>query len=102
LTGTFAPDLTLHTERGAASLAALMHTARPILLDLADREDLRKTARDWRHRVDIHTAESSHRPGDALLIRPDVHIAWAASVDESTDTAVPALRAALSGWFGAP
>jgi hypothetical protein len=26
-----------------------------VLLDLADRPDLRETARDWQHRVDIHT-----------------------------------------------
>jgi hypothetical protein len=100
LIGTFAPDLTLHAGRGATSLAELMHTARPVFLDLADRSDLRETARDWRHRIDIHTAETDHRPADALLIRPDAHIAWAATVDEPTDTAAPTLREALSGWFG--
>ncbi|MEP6816146.1 MAG: FAD-dependent monooxygenase, partial [Marmoricola sp.] len=36
LTGTFAPDLTLHTEQGTTSVAELMHTARPVFLDLAD------------------------------------------------------------------
>ncbi|MDP9327771.1 MAG: FAD-dependent monooxygenase [Actinomycetota bacterium] len=102
LIGTFAPDLTLHTDRGATSVAELMHTARPVFLDLADRGDLRETARDWQHRVDIHTTATDHRPADALLIRPDVHIAWAATIDEPIDTAVPALRAALSDWFGTP
>jgi 2-polyprenyl-6-methoxyphenol hydroxylase-like FAD-dependent oxidoreductase len=102
LTGTFAPDLTLHTDQGTTSVAELMHTARPILLDLAGRPDLRETARDWRHRVDILTATTDHRPADTLLIRPDAHIAWAATVDEPTDTAALALRAALSGWFGTP
>jgi hypothetical protein len=43
-TGTFAPDLSLHTDQGATRLAELMHTARPILLDHADRPDLRETA----------------------------------------------------------
>ena len=33
------------------------------------------------------TAETDHRPADALLIRPDAHIAWAATIDEPTDTA---------------
>jgi hypothetical protein len=47
-------------------IGELMHTARPILLDLADRPDLRETARDWQHRIDIHTAETDHRPADAL------------------------------------
>jgi hypothetical protein len=27
---------------------------------------------------------------------------WAATIDEPTDTAAPALRDALSGWFGTP
>ncbi|WP_275106805.1 FAD-dependent monooxygenase [Nocardia brasiliensis] len=39
---------------------------------------------------------------DALLIRPDGHIAWAAEVGEPTGTAAPALRDALAHWFGAP
>ena len=102
LTGAFAPDLALHTGQGTTSVAELMRTARPILLDLADRPDLRETARDWPHRVDIHTAHTDHRPADALLIRPDAHIAWAASTGEPAGTAAPALRQALSCWFGAP
>ena len=100
MTGTFAPDLTLHTDHGTTSVAELMHPARPVLLDLADRADLREAARDWQHRVDVHPAKTEHRPADAILIRPDAHIAWAATVDEPADTA--ALRDALAGWFGAP
>ncbi len=100
LTGTFAPDLTVHTGQGTTSVAELMHPARPILLDLADRPDLRETARDWQHRVNIHTAQTDHRPADALLIRPDAHIAWAAGTGEPAGTAAPALREALSCWFG--
>jgi 2-polyprenyl-6-methoxyphenol hydroxylase-like FAD-dependent oxidoreductase len=100
LTGAFAPDLTLRTDQGITSVAELMHTARPILLDLADRADLRETARDWQHRIEIHTADTDDRPADALLIRPDAHIAWVATIDEPTDSAAVALREALSGWFG--
>ena len=100
LTGTFAPDLTVHTGQGTTSVAELMHPARPILLDLADRPELRETARDWQHRVNIHTAQTDHRPADALLIRPDAHIAWAAGTGEPAGTAAPALREALSCWFG--
>jgi 2-polyprenyl-6-methoxyphenol hydroxylase-like FAD-dependent oxidoreductase len=102
LTGSFAPDLTLQTDQGTTSVVELMHTARPVLLDLAARQDFRETARDWMHRVDIHTAATEHRPADALLIRPDAYIAWAATIDEPTDTAAPALRDALAGWFGTP
>jgi 2-polyprenyl-6-methoxyphenol hydroxylase-like FAD-dependent oxidoreductase len=102
LAGAFAPDLTLHTDRGTTSVAELMHPARPILLDLADRADLREAARDWRHRVDILAAQADDRPADALLIRPDAHIAWAAATGEHDDTAVPSLREALTHWFGVP
>jgi hypothetical protein len=102
LTGTFAPDLTLQTDQGTTSVAELMHTARPLFLDLADRRDLCEIAEGWLPRIDIHTAETEHRPADALLIRPDAHIAWAATIDEPTDTAVLALRDALAGWFGIP
>jgi hypothetical protein len=102
LIGTFAPDLALHTDRGATSVAELMQGARPIFLDLADRQDLRETAQDWQRRIDIHPAGADDRPVDALLIRPDALIAWAATVDEPTGTAVPALRDAFSRWFGSP
>jgi hypothetical protein len=40
-------------------------------------------------------AETDHRPADALLIRPDAHIAWAATIDEPADTAARAARSAL-------
>jgi 2-polyprenyl-6-methoxyphenol hydroxylase-like FAD-dependent oxidoreductase len=100
LTGTFAPNLTLRTGEGTTTVAELMRTGRPIFLDLADRADFRETARDWQHRVNVHTAESDDRAADALLIRPDGHIAWAASVDEPTGTATLKLREALSHWFG--
>ena len=100
LTGTFAPDLTLHTDQGTTTVAGLMRAGRPVFLDLAGRPDLCETARDWRHRVDIRTATTGQRPADALLIRPDAYIAWAALIDEPASTAAPALREALGRWFG--
>ena len=102
LTGTCAPNLVLRTEQGTTSVAQLMHTARPILLDLAGRPDLREIAGPWQDRVDIRAAGTEQRPADALLIRPDAHIAWAAAIDEAAGTAAPALREALCGWFGSP
>jgi hypothetical protein len=102
LTGTFVPDLPLHTVEGTTCVAELLHSARPILLVLADRPDLRASAREWQHRVTIHPAKTEDRQADAILVRPDGHIAWAATVDENTDTAGPGLRAALRTWFGAP
>ncbi|WP_405911554.1 FAD-dependent monooxygenase [Streptomyces sp. NBC_00963] len=102
LTGAFVPDLTLDIAQGTTSIAKLMHPARPLFLDLADRPELREVADGWAHRVDIHRAGTDDRPADALLIRPDAHIAWAAPVGESSDTLLPALRQALSTWFGDP
>jgi len=102
MVGTFAPDLGLRTDHGATSVADLLQGARPVLLDLAGRADLREAAGEWSQRVDVLTARTDDRPADAMLIRPDAHIAWAATVDEPGDTAAPALRAALSFWFGEP
>ena len=102
LAGTFAPDLTLHTGQGTTSVAELMRTARPVLLDLAGRTDLRETVRDWQPRIDICTASTDHRPADALLIRPDAHIAWAAATGGPAATAALTLREALFRWFGTP
>jgi 2-polyprenyl-6-methoxyphenol hydroxylase-like FAD-dependent oxidoreductase len=94
LNGAFAPSLD--------GLPELMRAARPVFLDLADRPELRQIARPWADRVDIHVAEAQDRPADALLIRPDVHVAWAAAVDESAESAAFSLREALTRWFGDP
>jgi 2-polyprenyl-6-methoxyphenol hydroxylase-like FAD-dependent oxidoreductase len=102
LTGTFARDLTLHTGPGTTSVAELMRTGRPILLDLTGRPDLGQVAAGWQDRVDIRAAGTDRRPADALLIRPDAHIAWAATTGEPAGTAALELREALSGWFGPP
>lgn len=102
LTGTFAPNLTLRTDHGTTSVGELLHDARPVLLDLADRSDLREIARPWHARVDICTASTDHRPADALLIRPDAYIACATPIDEPAGTSAAGLREALSTWFGAP
>ncbi|MGW4244831.1 FAD-dependent monooxygenase [Nocardia sp. NPDC004722] len=102
LTGTLVPDLPLKTERGDLTIAHLTRTARPVLLLLADRPDLRTIAEPWSDRVEIHTATTDAPPADALLIRPDAHIAWAATLAEAPDTAAPALRDALTTWFGTP
>ena len=88
LVGTFAGDIALRT-------------ARPVFVDFADRADLRAVVRDWSHRVDTHAAEADGRVVDALLVRPDARVAWAAAVDAPTDTAASTLREALTRWFGA-
>jgi hypothetical protein len=102
LTGTFAPDLSLRTGQDTTSVAHLLQAARPVLLVLTDRPDLHRAAHGWRDRIDIRTADTEHRPADAMLIRPDAYIAWAAPIGEPTGAATSALRDALSGWFGGP
>lgn len=101
LAGTFAPTVTIHTKQGLTSVADLVHTARPALVLLTHRPDLRHVAEGWADRVDVHGVTTDHRPADALLIRADAHIAWAAGLGEPHETAAPALREALVSWFGA-
>jgi len=103
LAGTFAPDLPLRTGDGkTTSVAELMRAARPVFLDLAGRSDLLEAARPWEGRVDIHAATTDDRPADALLIRPDACIAWAATACQPAGAVAPALPEALFRWFGAP
>jgi len=114
LVGTFAPDLAMPGQPGgpaATSVAELMRPAQPVLLMLADRPGLREMASHWQDRVDIHPAAGpteaervtqADRLADALLIRPDARVAWAAAVGEPGETAGPALGSALARWFGAP
>ncbi len=109
LAGTSAPNLTLRTESGPMDVAQLMHSARPVLLDLANRKELREVTAPWRDRIGVQTAEveirigeTDARPADALLIRPDARIAWAAAVDNPAATAMTSLRDALTTWFGFP
>ncbi|EFV13431.1 FAD-dependent monooxygenase [Segniliparus rugosus] len=101
LAGTFAPDLALAAGSGPTSVAELMRPARPVFLDLAGRPELREVAGAWRGRVQTFAARCEDRPADALLIRPDAHVAWASAVGEPAEVAAPALREALARWFGA-
>ncbi|MEU8896341.1 FAD-dependent monooxygenase [Nocardia sp. NPDC048505] len=100
LIGTFVPDLTLHTESGTTSVAALLPAGRAVFLDLAGHPELRELVAQWSARVDVHAGMSDDQPANALLIRPDGQIAWAATGDGAADTAT--LRTALAHWFGTP
>ncbi|WP_225725370.1 MULTISPECIES: FAD-dependent monooxygenase [unclassified Nocardia] len=102
LVGAFAPDLALSTADGRTSVAGLMRSGRPVLLDLADRADIRETAGDWADRVDVRTADADDPVAAALLIRPDARIAWAVDPGASADSARTTLRDALTRWFGQP
>ncbi|MFE0106896.1 FAD-dependent oxidoreductase [Streptomyces sp. NPDC059009] len=100
LAGRFAPDLSLKSGAGATSLAELLHSARPLLLLLAENPALAEVVRPWADRVDAVTATADQGLGaDALLIRPDGYVAWSA---RGTDGDTESLRRALTRWFGAP
>jgi hypothetical protein len=77
-------------------LAALMHAARPVLLDLTADGRLPAAAAGWTGRVQT-TAARSDQPLDGLLVRPDGYVAWAAAPGDR-DTG--RLRQALQKWFG--
>ena len=82
LVGTFATDRALHVDHEDPRFAGVLRKGRPVLLDLADHADLRELAGQWGGRVDVVSATIDERPADALLIRPDARIAWAATVDD--------------------
>ncbi|WP_440069595.1 FAD-dependent monooxygenase [Streptosporangium sp. OZ121] len=115
LLGSFVPDLPLtigedatpmtkpsRAARGAGPshatrVAELLHAARPVLLDLADRHDVRDRVSAWGNRVDVVTARCPDPPADALLIRPDAHVAWAVATGEPLGED---LDHALTRWIG--
>jgi 2-polyprenyl-6-methoxyphenol hydroxylase-like FAD-dependent oxidoreductase len=100
LTGHWMPDLPLHTPHGTTRIAELMRIGHPILLDLADRADLISTATGWTDRLKTVTATTTDPVAEAVLIRPDGYVAWAAHPD--TPQASTSLRHALRTWFGQP
>jgi len=103
LLGRRMPDLDLLTADGPTRVYALLHDARPVLLDFGrvDRFDIAP----WADRVRSVNAESSGAwelpilgevpAPPAVLIRPDGHVAW------TGDVADPELPEALTKWFGA-
>jgi Aromatic-ring hydroxylase, C-terminal len=87
----------LTTEHGDLRLATLMHAARPVLVDLTPDGRLRDAAAAWEDRVETTVARSDE-PLDAVLMRPDGYVAWAAG---SGGGDASGLRRALVTWFGA-
>ncbi len=93
LSGYLVPDLALDDERRVADL---LHTARPVLLDLCGGAAA-DHARDWADRVDTVEGRIAGGPA-AILIRPDGYVAWA--TDDFGDTDRQHLQTALQRWFG--
>jgi 2-polyprenyl-6-methoxyphenol hydroxylase-like FAD-dependent oxidoreductase len=104
LLGRRMPDLDVVTDSGSQRVFALLHAARPLLLDLGEPSAL--DGAPWANRVrrvEARYAGTWELPvlgavaaPKAVLIRPDGHVAW---VGDGTDHG---LRDAMTTWFGAP
>lgn len=109
LLGRRMPDLDLATDDGPRRVFALLHQARPVLLNLAEpgRFDITPWA-DRVRRIEARYDGAWQLPvlgtvtaPDAVLIRPDGYVAWVA--DRSPDgLSGDSLTDALSTWFGPP
>jgi 3-(3-hydroxy-phenyl)propionate hydroxylase len=102
LIGRRMPDLDLQTAGRPTRVYTLLHSAQPVLLNFGDpgRFDIAP----WSDRVRLVDAE--HRgvwelpvlgevaAPDAVLVRPDGHVAWAGGRHD------PGLADALTTWFG--
>jgi 2-polyprenyl-6-methoxyphenol hydroxylase-like FAD-dependent oxidoreductase len=104
LLGRRMPDLDLGTADGPLRVFALLHDARPILLNLGDAGRVDITA--WAGRVQLIDATydgawvlpalGQVAAPTAVLIRPDGYVAW---VGSGADLG---LVDALTTWFGSP
>jgi 3-(3-hydroxy-phenyl)propionate hydroxylase len=101
LLGRRMPDLDLQTIDGPTRVAALLHDARPVLLDLGapggfDLEPWSDRVRSVHARhdgvVELPVIGEVDVPR-AVLIRPDGYVAWAGDLSD------PALPLALTTWF---
>lgn len=104
LLGRRMPDLDLTTSGGAVHVFALMHDARPLLLNFGEPGVIDITP--WADRVRLINSRCDSEwelpvlgpvsAPAAALIRPDGYVAW---VGNGTDDQ---LTQALGTWFGAP
>jgi hypothetical protein len=103
LVGRLAPDLRLETGggQGRTRVAELMRAARGVLLDFTEGSALASAATAGSDRVSVLAARclTQAAPADALLIRPDGYVAWAAGPDVATPSRAAGLQEALRAWF---
>lgn len=112
LLGRRMPDTVLTTDRGDTTVFDLLRRARPVLIDLGVDGSADALA-PWSDRVDRIVARLVSAPSDgrwhvpvfgdvpavdAVLLRPDGHVAWVNPAGQAIDRA--ALTAVLTGWFG--
>jgi hypothetical protein len=98
------PDLDLVTGGGPLRVSTLLDRARPVLLNLGEPGRFNFTPRtDGARLIDAKYAGNWELPAigtvvapDAVLIRPDGHVAW---VGNGTSDG---LSEAFTAWFGSP
>jgi aromatic ring hydroxylase-like protein len=101
LLGRRMPDLDLETAEGTVRVFALLHRARPVVINLGRRGSIVITG--WHDQVQLVEAEYAGRwelpvlgevaPPPAVLVRPDGYVAWVGDDDAG-------LHDALARWFG--
>jgi 2-polyprenyl-6-methoxyphenol hydroxylase-like FAD-dependent oxidoreductase len=104
LLGRRMPDLDLVTANGPLRLFALLHNARPVLINLDASGEFDITP--WADRVQLIDAKydgvwelpalGAVTAPTAVLVRPDGYVAWVG------DRHSPGLAEALKTWFGSP
>ena len=102
LLGRRMPDIDLVTADGATRVFVLLHKARPVLLNLGEPNRIDITG--WQERVQLVQGRSEGpweiplvgpiACPNAVLIRPDGHVAWVGEDSQS------GLHDALATWFG--
>jgi 2-polyprenyl-6-methoxyphenol hydroxylase-like FAD-dependent oxidoreductase len=102
LLGRRMPDLDVQTAQGPTRVFALLHDARPVLLNFSEPGGF--DISPWAHRVRL--VDAAHEGAwelpvlgeiaapPAVLIRPDGHVAWTGDLTEL------GLPRALTAWFG--
>ncbi|MFF4276011.1 FAD-dependent monooxygenase [Streptomyces sp. NPDC001536] len=94
--GVRLPNTNLTVGHHQYTTTELLHRARPVLLLLTPKATrFHKQAAPWSDYVTTLTATADLPATDALLLRPDGHIAWTSA----SDTPLPE---ALTHWFGTP
>ncbi len=95
-------DLDLQTPDGPTRVAALLHDARPVLVQFGDAVDVDVSPSDGRIRHVRATSDDVWElpvigevdPAECVLVRPDGYVAWAGA------GGAPELRSAIHAWFG--
>ncbi|MEU8634958.1 FAD-dependent monooxygenase [Amycolatopsis sp. NPDC048633] len=89
--GRLAPDVPLVVDGRETHLAALLHSGRPVLVDLAG------SFAAWSPAVEVVAASSpSASDIDAVLLRPDGHVAWVGTSGSGDE----GLAEAVHRWIG--